>query len=234
MMQDSIRLLLLDEDGLFRSSLSRLLSAEPGFEVACECGTTAHALEALGRTGPNVVLIDLKMGSEQTNEFITAARAAGYSGHFLIVAKSPDVRESAVAVKAGVSGVFLKSEPPERLVRAIHHVAEGDIWINPHVIRKLAEQFVNLDPREQAGSVPDVITDRESTVLKGIVSGLTNRKIGDAMGISESSVKNIVQRLFGKAGVKTRSQLVRLALEGSIRAHDGGAHHLDTAVPIGR
>src|SRR5260370_40415524 len=80
----------------------------------------------------------------------------------------------------------------------------------------LAEQLIErYPPFEDRGSTA-TLEDRERHVLLGMLGGLTNKKIGANMGLSESSVKNIVQRLFGKAGVKTRSQLVRVALEGSL------------------
>jgi DNA-binding NarL/FixJ family response regulator len=91
--------------------------------------------------------------------------------------------------RVGASGIFLKSEPPDRLVQAIRLVRDGGIWV----------------------------------VLMGIVGGLSNRKIGENMGLLESSVKNFVQHLFSKAGVRTRSQLVRAALEGLL----GPAHEND-------
>jgi DNA-binding CsgD family transcriptional regulator len=76
----------------------------------------------------------------------------------------------------------------------------------------LIDRYSRFDEQGSTGC----LEDRERNVLLGILGGLTNKKIGTNMGLSESSVKNIVQRLFGKAGVKTRSQLVRVALEGSL------------------
>ena len=216
MTQESIRIVILDDNGLFRSSLSRFLASEPGLEVAGECATCAEATELLNKIPVNVVLLDLDLGAERANQFIAVAFEGGYVGRFLLVAGSPDVRAAAMALKLGASGVFLKSEPPERLVRAIRLVAEGELWVDPEVIRRLAEQFVDYCPQLDSQSASELLEERERSVLLGILAGLTNRKIGTNMGLSESSVKNIVQRLFGKAGVKTRSQLVRVALEGSL------------------
>jgi DNA-binding NarL/FixJ family response regulator len=120
-------------------------------------------------------------------------------------------------MKAGASGVFLKSEAPDRLVEAIRLVASGAVWVDQKVIHLLANQIVDgpeLDNRK-SGSV---LSDREERVLLGVLGGLTNRKIGDNMGLSESSIKSVVQQLFVRAGVRTRSQLVRMALEGSLGA----------------
>ena len=215
--QDSrIRLVLLDELGLFRATLGRFLSSEPGFEVTGECGTPAEALEVLQRSTVEVVLLDFDVCTEEGGDFISAARQAGYQGRFLIVASAPDVRKSAVALQHGASGIFPKSEEPDRLVQAIKLVANGEIWIDQKVIRSLAGQLIDRCAQLEDHGPGKPLEERERKVLLGIVGGLSNRKIGYSMGLSESSVKNIVQRLFGKAGVKTRSQLVRVAFEGSL------------------
>jgi two-component system, NarL family, nitrate/nitrite response regulator NarL len=122
--ESRIRLILLDEHGLFRASLGRLLASEPDLEVAGECGTSAEALEAIRGSTVDVVLLDFDVGAEHGNDFISAARQAGYQGRFLIVAGSADVRNSAIALKLGASGIFLKSEAPDRLVQAIRLVGK--------------------------------------------------------------------------------------------------------------
>src|SRR5580658_8698587 len=101
-----LRLLLLDSHSLFRTSLGRLLAAEPDLEVAGECGTCAEALGLLKSLPVDVVLLDFDIGTEHGSDFISAARQAGYEGRFLIVAGSPDVRNSAIALKLGVSGIL--------------------------------------------------------------------------------------------------------------------------------
>jgi two-component system nitrate/nitrite response regulator NarL len=215
---DRIRLLLLDDHGLFRASLGRWLASEPDFEVTGECGTSADALEILRCAAVDIVLLDFDVGPEHGNDFISAARRAGYQGRFLIVAGSADVRNSAIALKLGASGIFLKSEAPDRLVQAIKLVGNGGIWVDQTIIQLLAENLLDRHPGIEDERCNGGLVGREREVLLGIVGGLTNRKIGDNIGLSESSVKNVVQRLFGKAGVHTRSQLVRAALEGSLGA----------------
>jgi DNA-binding NarL/FixJ family response regulator len=225
-----IRLVLLDELGLFRATLSRFLSSEPGFEVAGECGTPAEALEVLKRSTVEVVLLDFDVCTEEGRDFLSAARQAGYQGRFLIVAGALDVRKSAMALKHGASGIFPKSEEPERLVQAIKLVANGEVWVDQKVIRLLAEQLIDRYGQLEDQGPGKPLEERERRVLLGIVGGLSNRKIGDSLGLSESSIKNIVQRLFGKAGVKTRSQLVRVAFEGSLGAP---SEFITNETPIG-
>jgi len=212
--QTQIRLVLVDDQALFRVSLSRLLAAQPGLEVVGECGTAAEALEILNGSSVDIVLLNLGLRTEPGDEFMSAGRRAGYKGRFLIIAGAVDAGDLSGALKLGASGIFLKSDAPDRLVQAIRLVATGAAWVDQKIIQLLADR---LSDRPQLGDRESgsLLTDREERVLLGILGGLTNRKIGDNLGLSESSVKSAVQQLFLRSGVRTRSQLVRMALEGS-------------------
>lgn len=94
-------------------------------------------------------------------------------------------------------------------MQAIRLVASGEAWIDPQVLRLLAERYPNYQDRGLNG-----LTEREERVLEGVIGGLSNRKIAARIGASESTIKNALQFLFSKAGVRTRSQLVRIALAG--------------------
>jgi two-component system nitrate/nitrite response regulator NarL len=213
--ESPIRMVLLDDHGLFRASLGRWLASEPDFEVAGECGTSDEALEILKASTVHLVLLDFEVGAEHENNFLSAARQAGYQGRFLIVTGSADVWNSAIALKLGASGIFLKSDTPDRLVQAIRVVENGGIWVDQRIVQLLADQLIDQCPRLRDRRFSGPLEDRERNVLLGILEGLSNRKIGDNIGLSEGSVKNTVQQLFRKAGVKTRGQLVRVALEGT-------------------
>jgi len=111
--QNRIRLVLLDNHGLFRTSLARLLAMEPDLDVAGECGTPAEVLDLLKSSAVDVVLLEFNVSAENGSDFMSVAREAGYQGSFLIVAGSADVRNAAMALKLGASGIFLKSDTPE-------------------------------------------------------------------------------------------------------------------------
>src|SRR5580658_7358647 len=141
-----IRIVLVDQLGLFRASLARFLASEPDFEVVGECGTAAEALGLLKGSTPDVILLDFEVGAERGTDFMSAARQANYQGHFLILAGAPDVMKSAHSLKVGASGIFLKSGPPESLLRAIKVVADGGMWVDPKVIQLLADQLIDQPP----------------------------------------------------------------------------------------
>lgn len=199
-----VRLVLLDDHLLFRESLARLLASEQDFEVVAECTTPSEALKRLRGAHVDVVLVDIGLAKV----FIPGARKAGYTGKSLAIARDTDVQGSAIVLKCGASGIFLDSDSSTRLIQAIRLVANGEAWVDQKVIQLLAERYPSCENRW----VGD-LTERDQTILKGVIDGLSNRKIGDQNGVSESTVKAILQRLFTRAGVRTRSQLVRIALE---------------------
>jgi DNA-binding NarL/FixJ family response regulator len=206
-----IRLLLVDDHVLFRESLSRLLAAEPDFEVVADCGTVGEAVDVLQRNTVDVVLLDFDLGQEYGSRVIEAAQRAGLTTRILLVTAGMAAAESATVLRLGASGIFLKQGPPGALAKAIRRVSDGAMWVDDEIIHDMA---AHVEPHASARERPHV-TDRERQVLQGIFEGLANKEIGTRLGVSESAVKAILQQLFRKTGVRTRAQLVRVALEGS-------------------
>lgn len=227
--EDRVRLLVLDRQALFRASLSRLLASHRGFQVVGECAGSAEALEILSASPVDVVLLDFDCVTQDGDDFMSEARRKGYQGRFLIVTEAVDARRSAIAIGLGASGAFLRSESPDRLVRAIELVASGAVWLDQTIIRLLADQSIGKLPQSEGADSGNLLSDREQKVLLGVLGGLSNKKIGANLGISESTVKAALQRLFLKSGVRTRSQLVRVALEGSLKSAKGLMRHLRNA-----
>ena len=207
-----IRLLLLDDHVLFRESLGRLLASEPDFEMSGYCGTASEALELLARAPVDVVLLDFDLGEDRGTSFIASARDAGYVGKILLVTAGMTAAEASTALELGAAGVFLKHNSPGNLARAIRLVAGGDVWMDAKVVQQLAAG-VRRGEDAQAGRT---LTSREREVLRGIFEGLSNKEIGGRLNVSETAVKATLQQLFQKTGVRTRSQLVRIALEESL------------------
>jgi len=205
-----IRLLLLDDHVLFREGLNRLLISEPDFETVAQCGTPAEALRVLARSEVDMVLLDFDLEDDTGTRFIRAARAAGYRGKILMVTAGMSGLEMALAWKMGIAGIFLKHNSPAILLEAIRTVAAGGVW---------TDQRMTANAETAKPSSPGAaghLTPREQQVLRGVMEGLSNKEIALKIGVSLSSVKASLQHLFEKAGVRTRSQLVRIALERSL------------------
>ena len=127
----------------------------------------------------------------------------------MVTAGMPDAAVH-YAMESGASGVFLKHNNLDQLLSAIQRVANGEIWLDNLTLQALlSKQNVPLRGAEPART----LTVRQAEVLRGILDGFTNKEIAQRIGCSESSVKAVIQELFQKAGVRTRSQLVRITIE---------------------
>ena len=204
-----IGILLLDDHALFRAGLSRLLATESDFELIGQCTTSEEALGELARAEVDLVLLDFDLGDENGFAFIREARAAGYGGRILVVTAGMSDADSVRALGFGVCGIFLKTSPPAQLSDAIRRVMGGETWIDQRCIQALVQAVDHSADRERRRA----FTEREREVLKGVFEGLSNKEIAANLGITEGSVKSALQQLFIKTGVRTRSQLVRIALE---------------------
>jgi two-component system nitrate/nitrite response regulator NarL len=204
MTTERTQLVLLGGEALFRETLCRLLEAEPDLAVSAQCGSESEALSVLARLPVDVVLLDLDTGSDEGYRFLSSCRAAGYKGKVLVVTQGLSAEVSLKALQLGVSGIFIKSRGLPGLLKAIRMVAGGDVCLEQEMIQLLASGELR------------VLAGRDQQVLRGVLDGLTNRKIAERLGLPEGAVKVAMRRLFQKARVRTRAQLTRVALEGSL------------------
>lgn len=200
----------MDDHGLFRESLKRLLESEPDLKIVASCATPTEAFRALENEPADVVLLDYDLGDHPGTTFLEEARLRGLKSRVLMVTAGMPDAITLRAFENGVAGVFLKHSPPAQLVDAIHRVAAGEMWLDPKAVPALVAG-ATAKASEQPASEP--LTARERVVLRSVFEGLTNKEIAARMGISESLVKAVLQQLFDKTGVRTRSQLVRIAIE---------------------
>lgn len=207
---DETRILMVDDHNLFREGLSRLLESAPGFRVIGQCGTAAEAISTLSSTPADVVLLDYDLGEERGSSLVAELKSCQHQVKVLMVTAGMTDAATLQTMEAGACGVFLKQSNPDQLVEAIRRVTNNGIWLDSEAVRSLvsarnshAEQVEHQRP----------LTPRQSDVMRGILDGLTNKEIAWKLNVSESSIKAAIQELFHKAGVRTRSQLVRIAIE---------------------
>ena len=211
-MNTKIRLMLVDDHTLFREGLARLLEAESGLQLIGHFSSAAEALAAIDLSSVDVVLLDFDLGETQGLHFLREAREMGFEGKILMVTAGMSDADAVQILQSGASGIFLKHNAPTSLITAIRRVAAGEPWLDSTSLDSLVGA-ASSKSKPQASSA---LSKREHEVLKGVFEGLTNKEIAANLDISESYVKAVLQQLFGKTGVRTRSQLVRVALEKHI------------------
>ncbi len=203
-----IEILLVDDHALFRESVARLLASEPGFHVAAHCDSVEEALATLRKTHVDIVLLDFELGQRDGGELMQLAKQQGYVGKVLVVTAGVEKEQAADLIRNGISGIFMKHDSAALLIEGIHDVLAGKVWFDPGLLQE-AVGSIGVRPESNA----ERFKERERQVLSLVFEGLGNKEIAERIGVTESSVKATLQQLFSKTGVRTRSQLVRIALE---------------------
>ncbi len=209
-MNSPLRILLVDDHALFRESLVRLLEAESDLQVIGHCATLTEAKQSLTLSAPDIVLLDYDMGDEVGTDLLTFLREHSYSTRTLFVTAGMERNVVEHALVQGASGILLKHSGPSKLLDAIYSVARGEDFLDQKFHRPVPAQ---ISQNSQHRQTHYSYTDRQREVLRGILDGLANKEIAARLYASEGSVKAVIQELFRKTGVRTRSQLVRIALE---------------------
>lgn len=205
---DTIRILLVDDHVMFREGLARMLDKELDFTVAGQVSSATEGLSLLGSSGAGVVLLDVDLGAERALDFVKGARAGGFEGKVLIVTAGISDQEAVQLVQAGISGILHKHHSTDVLCDRIRRVAGGEVCLESDYLGPLFRAMDRTRTPKRA-----TLTDRDKTILRCILQGLTNKEIGARIEISEGAVKASVRHVCEKLGVRTRSQLVKIALE---------------------
>lgn len=211
------RILIVDDQALFREGLRTLLSVQNEFSVVAEASNGEEALRMAVQYQPEVVLMDLRMpvmdgvkATQRLHDSLPAAR--------VIVLTTFDDDESIFdGLKAGAVGYLLKDVSSEKLFEAIRAAADGHYFLLPSVTAKVVAEFARLSIA--AGPVKDVnnpLSTREVEILGLVAAGLSNREIADRLVISEGTVKNHLTNILGKLDARDRMQAVARARESGI------------------
>ena len=210
---EPIRVIIVDDQELFRRGLTMLMDAEPGLDVVGEAGDGQTGIELASRVAPDVVLLDVRMPKISGIEACVAIKEAVPAAKILMLTVSDEESDLYEAVKSGASGYLLKDSSIEEVAQAVRVVADGQSLISPSMAAKLLEEFKTIS---RTGGKPEDIapklTDRELEVLNLVARGLNNREIARDLYISENTVKNHVRNILEKLQLHSRMEAVMYAV----------------------
>jgi two-component system response regulator DevR len=205
----SVRVFLVDDHEVVRRGVAEVLEDDPGITVAGEAGSMAEALVRVPAVRPDVVVIDMRLPDGDGADLCRGLRERVPELRCLVLTSYSEQDAFDAAVRAGASGFLLKQVRGPALVSAVRTVAAGGTMfddIAPVVTRRRR-------PAAAGGDRLGLLTDQERTVLRLIGQGLTNRQIGERMGLAEKTVKNYTSHLLAKLGLERRTQAAILATE---------------------
>jgi DNA-binding NarL/FixJ family response regulator len=204
-----VRVFLVDDHEVVRRGVAEVLEDDPGIIVAGEAGSVAEALARVPAVRPDVVVIDMRLPDGDGAELCRGLRDRVPGLRCLVLTSYSEQNALDAAVRAGAAGFLLKQVRGPALVSAIRTVAGGGTLFED--LRPVAPR-----PRPPGAAGSDrlaLLTDQERTVLQLIGEGLTNRQIGQRMGLAEKTVKNYTSHLLAKLGLERRTQAAILATE---------------------
>lgn len=209
-----IRVLLVDDQSLFREGCRTLLSVHDTLEVVGEAANGEEALQRVAALKPDVVLMDLRM---PVLDGVTATRrihAEHPQSRVIVLTTFDDDEQVFDALRAGAVGYLLKDTPSARLVEAIHASARGEVFLQPSVAAKVVAEFSRLSPRQPVNeSLVEPLSERELEVLQHLARGQSNKEIAADLHITEGTVKNHISNILGKMGTADRVQAALKAKE---------------------
>jgi DNA-binding NarL/FixJ family response regulator len=219
-----LRVVVADDQDLLRAGFKLIFKSE-GIEVVAEAADGAEAIDAVRRTSPDVVLMDIRMprmdGLEATRRILTEVPEPPR----IIILTTFDLdRYVYRAVSAGASGFLLKDVSPEQLVNAVRQVRAGDALLAPAITRRLIERFAHhTEPDEALHRDLSALTPRELDVLRLLARGLSNAELARQLTLSETTVKTHVAHILLKLDLRDRAQAIVAAYESGLVKPGGPA-----------
>lgn len=206
------RVLIVDDHAVLRSGLRLLIDAQNDLHVVGEAGTLAQALVVAPTAKPDVITLDLSMPGSSGVASVQRLRAAVPGARIIVLTMFDDPAYVRTAMAMGASGYVVKSAADTELISAIRAVARGRAFIDFGDSASLGRL---LNPAAPAGAAAplDSLSERERQVLGEVAKGHTNQHIADGLGLSVKTVESYRSRLMKKLNLKTRADLVRLAIE---------------------
>ena len=204
----AVRVLLVDDQALFREALGTLLDARPEVEVVGEAGDGHQALERAAALAPDVVLMDLHMPVLDGIGATRRLRVEQPGVRVLALTTFDDDEDVFAALRAGALGYLLKDVSGDRLVEALLAAARGESVLQPSVAARVVARFAELPDGAPTRAQPLVVplSDRELEVLRLLADGGSNREIAATMFLAEGTVKNHVTNVLAKLGARDRTQ----------------------------
>ncbi|GAP13255.1 response regulator containing a CheY-like receiver domain and an HTH DNA-binding domain [Longilinea arvoryzae] len=206
------RILIADDHPFIRAGIRSEFVRHDDFEVVAEAETTNKVLEYVGKLPVDVVLLDINMPGVKSIEVVKTIRKNYPQVKTIILTVHSDKGMVLSMLKAGADGYALKDENPNNVLEAVRAVMNGKNWISPTVASYLIGQIGG-----KSASISDnLLSDRESTVVRLICDGMTTRQIAEQIKMSERTVETHITNIYAKLGVNSRQKVVCWAKENGV------------------
>lgn len=205
-----IRILIIDDHALIRTTLRMFLECQPGLMVVGEGASPEEALAAAAHEQPDIILLDLHLGDASGLDLLPQLQTVAPEAHIIVLTGVRDVEMHRRAIRLGAVGLVLKEEAAAVLIEAIAKVSAGEVWLNSLLVARVLSEMTRPGPGPSTD--PEAVkikalTAREREIITLIGQGLKNHAIADHLYISEATVRHHLTSIFRKLGVGDRLEL---------------------------
>jgi DNA-binding NarL/FixJ family response regulator len=203
-----IRILIADQEGVFRLGLKKLFAVEDDLYVVAQADQPAQIPGLAEKFKPDVIFVQLEMMGRDAAEFITRVRY-NWAGGKIIVVVPPANLEGKQLVRAGAVGIISRATDPEEFIKSARHAMRNELWLPKSLVEHATEP---AEPSDKPRRPVDMLTRREKSIIACLIQGWRNREIAQELHITEQTVKNHLRAIFDKVGVSDRLELALYAI----------------------
>jgi DNA-binding NarL/FixJ family response regulator len=222
--------LIADDHAIFRDALRKLLDSDDEITIVGEAQNGAECIKKVCELKPDILLLDLRMPDKDGLAVLEEVNFDTLPTRVIVLTAAENDRDVVRAMRLGARGVVLKESAIELLVKSIHSVHAGEIWIDSRMTVDVMKAF-STSPESGGRSGRALISDREMEVLQLVAQGFHNKEIGTTLFISEQTVKNHVHNIFDKVGVSDRLELMLYAIHHRLIENPNGTLALPPLSP---
>jgi DNA-binding NarL/FixJ family response regulator len=218
---EPIRVVIIDEQGLFRAGVKSLMNECRGIEVIGEAGSKTEAVDLVEREQPDIILLDIKMNGESGLDFIPDLTSASENSRILILTSESEEDLQKQAIYLGAVGLVSKEKSPDILIKAVKRVHAGEVWLDRTMTASVLGEMARGGPLKEADPEEARIgslTGREREVIASVGEGLTNKQIAESLFISDVTVRHHLTSIYAKLDVANRLELIIYAYRYGLAA----------------
>ena len=209
--KQAIRILVADDHAIFRDGLRKLLEVADDVQIIGEASNGVECVKMLTKLKPDILLLDLRMPEKDGLGVLEEINFDSTPTRVIVLTAAEDDRDVVRAMRLGARGVVLKQSATDLLVRSIHKVHNGEIWLDNHMTAEVMKAFSKSSDGGPRREKP-LLSDREKEIVQLVAQGYRNKEIGEKLFISEQTVKNHLHNIFDKLGVSDRLELALYAI----------------------
>lgn len=210
---------MADDHAIFRDGVRKLLESEEDIKIVGEASNGSECVQMLAKLKPDILLLDLRMPGKDGLAVLEETNLDSLATRIIVLTAAEDERDAVRAMRLGARGIVLKQSASDLLVKSIHQVHNGEIWMDNHIMAEVMKAFGQSSDGGSRRDKP-LLSNRENEVIQLVAQGYRNKEIGEKLLISEQTVKNHLHNIFDKLGVSDRLELALYAIHHRLIEHE--------------